>query len=216
MRHNKTIQMDETKNVSPEELAAEHAALQESKEDDIRAKIITEYGFDEVDDVERIDKLVAKEMDYSKKLSSAIGQKIKWRTEATKPKEEKAPVVPPQDKSNKVELDPETVTKLVSETLEKRELDSMDLPDTLKADIKKVAQSMGISNREAMKDPYIVFKVNEYKKENDIEEASISRTNRAGGSKVVSFDNPPDVDMSTPEGRATWDKYKADQIKKGH
>lgn len=70
--------MDDNR-VSPEELAAEQAALATKKEEEIRSEIIEEYGFDEAIDAERIDKLVAKEMDHSKKLSGAIGQKISYR-----------------------------------------------------------------------------------------------------------------------------------------
>ena len=203
--------MDETKNVSPEELAAEQEALQENKEDEIRASIITEYGFDEVDDVDRIEKLVAKEMEHSKKLSSAIGQKIKWRTEATKPKE----TTPPQGKKDNVVLDPETIKRTVNETLELRDLESLEYPKELKAEIQKISTTLGISTKQALKDPYIVFKISEYEKENKMDEASISRTNKSG-TKGSSFDNPPDVDMSTEEGRKKWEEWKKDQIKKGN
>lgn len=72
------------KNVSQEELASEQQAILEVKEEEVRAKIIEEYGFDESVDSERIDKLTKREIDQSKKLSSAIGAKIKHRTEAQK------------------------------------------------------------------------------------------------------------------------------------
>lgn len=70
------------------EIAAEQAATQTPKEDEIRAKIVEEMGFDPETDSERIDKLVAKELDHHKKLSTTIGQKIKYRELAKKaPKE---------------------------------------------------------------------------------------------------------------------------------
>ncbi len=77
-----------------EELAAEQADLvtAQEKEEEVRAKVITEYGFDEVDDLERINKVVAKEMDSRKKLFAAIGQKIKYRTDL---ETEKKKVTPP-------------------------------------------------------------------------------------------------------------------------
>lgn len=68
-------------NLSPEELALENEATQEIKEDEIRSKVIEEYGFDETADGERIDKLVLKEVDSRKKLSQAISQKRKYRDE---------------------------------------------------------------------------------------------------------------------------------------
>lgn len=72
------------KNVSQEELASEQQAIQELKEEEVRSKIIEEYGFDESTDSEKIDKLTKREIELGKKLSSAIGAKIKHRTEAQK------------------------------------------------------------------------------------------------------------------------------------
>jgi hypothetical protein len=201
--------METKEKVSPEELAAETAALQESKEDDIRANIITEYGFDEVDDIERIDKLVAKEMGHKKELSKVISQKIGWRNKANEPKEAK--VIPPQDDKS-----PEILDKAFDEKMDKRDLDKMDLPDDLKAEIQKISKNLEIPLSKALRDPYIVFKINEYEKENKTDEAAISRKNQSGGKKVSSFENPPDVDMGTVEGRAKWDAWKEDQKKKGN
>lgn len=77
--------MDNDK-VTQEELQAEQAELKEVKEEEVRASIINEYGFDETVDSERIDKLTAKEIEHRKKISQAIGQKIKWRNKANEPK----------------------------------------------------------------------------------------------------------------------------------
>ena len=65
--------MENEKNVPVEEQA------KLPQEEDVRENIITEFGFDEDTDSDRIDRLVEKEMDNSKKLSDAIGQKIKHR-----------------------------------------------------------------------------------------------------------------------------------------
>lgn len=200
--------------VKPEELAAEQAALEVKKEDEIRAGIITEFGFDEVDDQERIDKLVAKEVEHSKKLSSAIGQKIKHRTEADELR--KKVVTPPAEKKDSVVLDPEIIDKRLEEKLEKRDLEALDYPDELKKEIQRIAQIMQVPVKQALRDPYIVAKVKDYEKTVEAEDASISRTNRAPGGKGATFDNPPDVDMSTPEGRKTWDDWKAKQMKEGN
>lgn len=64
------------------EKAADFAASQIPKEDEIRAKVIVDFGFDAEADKDRIDKLVTKEIDNRKRLSDAIGQKIKHREEA--------------------------------------------------------------------------------------------------------------------------------------
>lgn len=76
------------------------------KEEDIRASVISEYGFDEEADAERIEKLVTKELDHDKKLSSAIGAKIKHRTEA----EELKKKIPPEVKPPVVEKKEEGLT----------------------------------------------------------------------------------------------------------
>lgn len=53
----------------------------EINEEEVRTKILEEFGFDESKDSEKIDKLVKKEVEHTKKLRSAIGAKIKHRTE---------------------------------------------------------------------------------------------------------------------------------------
>ncbi len=199
---------------SNEELEAEKAALTEKKEEEIRANVITEYGFDEVDDAERIDKLVADKIESNKKLSQAIGQKIKHRTEAD---ELRKKVIPPQDKANI--FDPESLDKKLDEKLderlEKRDLDSLDYPDELKAEIQKVAKITNKSIKEAIKDPYIASKIEVVNKERELDGASISRTNKSGNKVKPSFDNPPDVDIKTPEGQKKWDEWKEEIRKQG-
>lgn len=194
----KHIHMDTT----PEELAAEQAAAQAPKEEEIRSSVIAEFGFDEVADAERIDKLVTKEMDNRKALSSAIGQKIKWRDEAKKPKEPAAPPVKVDDNDLDKKLDEKLTARL-----EKQALDELEYPAELKAEIQKVAQAQNIGVKQAARDPYIVFKVSEYEKEQKTNEAAISRTNRSSGKQTFSLDNPPEVDMTTEAGRKTWDEY---------
>jgi len=203
--------MDNEKIVSAEELAAEQVALQESKEDEVRDRVISEYGFDEVDDADRISKAVAKELEHSKKMSQAIGQKIKWRTEATKPKE----AAPAEVKKDYV---PQTldIGKAVKQSLEEEFLADLDYSPEIKKEIKRVADITGVTVKAALRDPYIVAKIADYTKAQEVEEASISKTNRPGGNKSYSFENPPNSNMNTPEGRAEWEKYKAEMIKKGY
>lgn len=84
-----------------EELAAEQAAVQVPKEEEIRANIIAEYQFDEDADKDRIDKLVQKDLDQRTKLSNAIGQKIKHRTEANELRKK----IPPEGKKEEKKED---------------------------------------------------------------------------------------------------------------
>lgn len=195
-----------------EDLALEQGASKEIKEDEVRANIIIEYGFNETDDAERIDKLTKKEMDGHKKLSAAIGQKIKYR-EAAKAVKPAEPVVakPAVEPAKPEAVD---VDKAVAKQFEQRDLEEMSYSDDLKKEIQRVATVQGISIKAAARDPYIVFKIGEEEKEQKNEAATIGKTRGGGGSKkTYSIDAPPDVDMATPEGRKEWQEYK-DAMKK--
>lgn len=200
--------------ISPEELAAEQAATLQVKEEEVRAGIIEEFGFDEIEDAERIDKLTAKEMGHKTKLSAAIGQKIKHRNEAAELRGKITPPPPPPPAEPKAPA--EDVHKTVEQILEKRDLDTLEYSEDLKKEIQRVAQIQGVSIKQAARDPYIAAKIDQWQKDQNAEEAAISRTNRSGGKKSYSLDNPPEVDMATPEGRKQWDDYLSDMKKAGN
>lgn len=206
----KNIPMEPT----AEEKAAELAVTQPVKEDEVRAKVIAEFGFNEVDDAERIDKLVKKEVENHQKLSTAIGQKIKYRTTAEELSKKIPPTPPPAE--NKIVPPVEDISKVVAEQLEKRDLESLEYAPEIKKEIERIAKVQGISVKQAARDPYIVYKIGEAEKEQKASEASISRTNRSTGKKNYSFDKPPEIDVTTKEGREEWEKYKADMIKEGY
>ncbi len=187
------------------ELAAENSALVEPKEDEIRQNIISELGLDEIDDAERIDKLVAKEVKHRKDLSQAIGQKIKYRG-MVKP----VSLTEPEKKGEDLE---KILSARDQALLDKITLKQLNLPDEIKTEVQKLAKAQGISVEEAAKDSYIQFKLDNLKKTDAEIEASASRTPKTGQVET-SFDNPPEVDMSTEEGRKKWDEYLADQRKK--
>ena len=52
--------------------------------------------------------------------------------------------------------------------------------------------------------------------EHKIEEAGISRTNRSAGKKTYTFDKPPELDTTTPEGAKEWEAYKVEMKKQGY
>jgi len=206
--------MEEEKNTqieSAEELEAEKEHLGEVKEDDIRNQVISEYGFDEDNDKERIDKLVQKEMGYKKSLSTAIGQKRKYRDEFTKLKSSS------QIDNGAKNFKPEDLDKHVSEALEKRDLEALEYPDDIKNSISKVAKIEGVSIRKAMSDPYVAAKIEAYNKIKDAEEAALNRTNKGGRGKSSSDPmTPPDVDLGTKEGQDAYDKWKREAIAAGY
>lgn len=197
-----------------QEIAAEQAAIKEVNVEEVRAKVITEFGFDEVDDVERIDKLTAKEVENSKKLSAAIGQKIKHRTDAETLRNELRLKVTPA--TTEVKIDPADIDKKLDERLAQRDLDELDVSEALRKDIGEWARFKKIPVKQAARDPLFAPQIAEYEKAQKAEAASISRTNRSSGKTGYTFETPPDVDMATEDGRKEWDAYLADMKKKGY
>lgn len=110
-------------------------------EEEVREAVITEYGFDEEADVERIDKLVAKELDHDKKLSSAIGAKIKHRTEAEELKKKIPVETPPVEKKAEGGLTEKDVIYLAKAEIHEEDVD----------EVVAYAKKMGVGVKEAHK-----------------------------------------------------------------
>ncbi len=180
-----------------EELKQEEEFQSEAKEDEVRNSVIEKYGLDEEEQSELIDKLTSDQLEQRKAFGKVVGQKIKYREAATKEK-------PPKEETPKEETP--DVDALVNEKFEQRDLESMDLPDEIKSEVSKLAKAQGISVREAVKDSYIEFKKQEYDEAKKVEDATISPKSKG---KSVKFDaqNPPEVDVSTEEGRKEWEEY---------
>lgn len=201
----------EIKQLTQEELAAEQAAMAEAKVEEVRDAVVKEFGFDPDLDEEKIVKAVERELAHKKALSSAIGQKIKHRTEAEElrknsSKKDEKPAV----------ADAATVSAEVTKALENRDLEDMEVPEPIKAEVKKLAALQGISVKRAAKDPYIVHQVEQYKKTQTADDAALGRKPRgvAAGTGGDDANTPPDVDMNTAEGRKKWDDWKSKVIKK--
>ena len=192
--------MDINTNVSKEELEAEQNALKELKEEEIKAEVISEYGFDEIDDAERIDKVVKKELDNRKKLSQAIGQKIKIRTERDELKNN-----PPKIEPKKVES--EEIDKVINATLEKRDLEALEYSDDIKNDITQISKTFGISVKKAAEHPYVLPKIESWKNNKKAVESAIIRTNRAGGGVEISEEDAMKIDVNTKEGQEEFDRH---------
>lgn len=192
--------IEETLVPTPEELKEEEEAVAEAKEDEVRNSIIEKYGLDEDEQSDLIDSIVKDQLEQRKAFGKVVGQKIKYREAATtKPAPSKeAP------KENETSAD---VEARIKKEFEQRDLDDMDLPDELKSEVQRLATVQGISVRQASKDPYIIFKKEDYEKNAKIEGATVSRTNKG---KTVKFDvsKPPAPNMATEEGRKEWDDYK--------
>lgn len=191
--------LEQKEGVSQEELQEDAELAQEvaSKEDDIKAKIVTKYGLDATVDADLITKLAQDRIEDQKRFGKLQGQKIHWRERATKPKVE--PTVPVAGSALDVLKQAE---ERVKTQFMERDLEEAGLPDDLKAEVQKVVTLQGISVKKALQDPYIVFKKTEYDTKKKTEEAAISRKNNQAGNYTFEGGKPPDVDGSTPEGRA--------------
>lgn len=204
--------------VSPEEQKAEEEIQQEVKDDELKETLAKEFELDPEEDEEFLNKLVEREKAQHEKLSGAIKQKINWREKFQKASEE------PKDtpgKGNKPEEGGEPdIDKLVdqklSERFEARELETLELPDELKEEVKELAKLKGISVREAAKLPYILSRKEEVEREERIKKATPKRTKK--GSFVPSYDpakplNPDDFDFDTKEGVKAWQDAKKARAK---
>lgn len=206
--------MDENKNdivVSPDELKADEEIQKGVSEDELKGKVAEEFGLNPETDSEMIDKLVAKEKSNHEKLSNAIKQKITWREKA-----QTAFKKPENGKGNDPNKETPDVGELVDsklkEILEARDLESLELSDDLKAETKLMAQLKGISVREAAKLPYILSRKEEAEREERIKNATPKRS--GSGGYVSNIDpskplNPEDFDLSTEEGRKSWNEARA-------
>lgn len=195
---------------SAEELEAEKGHLAEVKEDEIRANIVKDFGFDPEADKERIEKLVQKELGYKKTISTAIGQKVKYRTKVQE-FDKKNPPKPKEGESSSTDVD----TK-IEQALEKDRLESMEYPDDIKAIIKNVAEINKISVRKAVSDPYVQSRIEAWKKDSGADDAAAGRKNQNGGGSGADDLEIPDYDLTTEEGRKKWDEWKKDQKAKGN
>jgi hypothetical protein len=160
--------MDNVQKPTPEELVAEQAQLALPKEEELRADIIAEYGFDEVEDSERIDKLVAKEIENRKTISTAIKQKIKHR-EAEDELRKKVVEVKPEPPKKELEFSPKDYLALSQAGVPAEDLD----------EVTDFAKFKGITLAEALKTPYIVGHLKEKAEERKAAEA----TNTGGGKR---------------------------------
>lgn len=192
---------------SQEELNAEKEAFVEVPEETLREKLAEQLGLDPDEQSDILDRAVKLKQEDSKRLSKAIEQKRKYREQlfSTQKKSEAKPQA-----SNKETPDIDAlVNQKFNERMEQRDLESLDLPDELKEEVKRVAKYEGISVREAAKNSYILHKKQEYEKAERIRNATPTRN---GGSKyLIDPSKPPtpsDLDLSTEEGRKEWQARK--------
>ena len=186
--------------------------LGEFKVDEVREKIIADFGLDETDQADLIDKLVNDKQEEHKKFSTAISQKINWRKKAQELESKNLPSkpdpIPPTPPKQELSED-----KIV-EVLEKRELASLDVSDELKSEIESYAKLKKVSVKQAQNSDYIRFRMEQDEKKDKIENASLGSNRKPTTKKDYSEMKATDFDMTTPEGKADFAKYKEEMRKK--
>lgn len=173
-------------------------------DEEIREEVIDELGLDPEQHEDVIDRAVEREKQHRDNLGKAIKQKIKYREQAKS-----------QDNNNKDQSgqgdtqsgtnqgDTPDVEQLVEQKLEERQLESMNLPDKVKQEVKDLAQFKGISVEKAAKHDYIQNMKEEIERKERVKKATPKRKNKGSYTSKVDPSkpiNPADYDMDTEEG----------------
>lgn len=137
------------------ELASELQANIEIKEDEIRSEIIAEYGFDEASDADKIDKLTNKEIEHRKKFSAAIGQKIKYRTEADNLKKQFGSSVHSNNEKKDVDLSPKDAIAIMRANVHNDDIDEvLDYAKYKKISVEEAIKSSTVKSILAEREEY--------------------------------------------------------------
>lgn len=199
--------------VSEEEKNLEEESQKEVTEDELKETLAEDLGLDPETDEEVLTKIVEREKEHHERLSGAIKQKINWREKAQKASENPKDT-PGKDKESNEDGEPD-IDKLVdqklNERLEARELETLDLSDELKEEVKDLAKLKGISVRDAAQLPYILNRKEEIEKEERLKKATPKRSK--GGTYTSNIDptkplNPEDFDFDSEDGIKAWQEAK--------
>jgi len=188
--------VDETK----EEVVKEFSA------DQTREELVEKFNIeDNEDNTELLDSLVADKQAEHKKFSTAITQKISWRTKAQEAEEkvEKKPKAPSAQAISEEEL-----LKKVDARFEERDLKSNGLSDELTEKVKSYAKVNNVSVKEAIDSDYIKFELKGEDDKAKAEEASLGGKSKAGTKKDYSTDAIPTFDMRTKEGKEDFKNWE--------
>jgi hypothetical protein len=209
-----SIPMENQNNTpSPEELQVEQESLAEVQDADLRSSVLDSLGLEADDNNEDlVNKLVEREKSSRQKLSSAIGAKIKYRTELEKFNQKPEQKEPEQSKT---EFDADSIRKQTEQTVkaqfDEEYLEESEYSDELKAELRKVAKLNETTVRAATKDSYIQYLIEKETDGKRISEAAKNGGGSAKSSKGNSGEMPDQFTdsayMATPEGQKAYDEW---------
>lgn len=196
------MQDENLKQPTAEELQEEEIALKDSKEEEIRSSIIEKYGLTEDDNKELIDKLTTDFVAQRKSFGKVVSQKRTWREKVLKPETKK-------DEKDNQPKDPQEIEKMLEEKFFNRDLEELEYSDAVKDAVKKICKVNNISVKQAQKDPYIQFLIQQETDDKTLDKSAISqKKNGIPGKTDAKPLNPDDYDFSTKEGREKWEADK--------
>lgn len=138
------------------------------------------------------------------RMKKAEGFELKDGKWIKKPKPAFVPKPTVNNNSKEADID-----KLLDAKLEKRELEALDMSDELKKEVQTYAKNQNVSIKQALTSKYIKFLQEEEDKKQRTNDASIGGNRRVSIKKNYSeVQKATDFDMTTPEGRAEYSKYK--------
>ena len=155
------------------------------------------------EDSEEIKSLKQKNQSLYEQLKKAKGferdKDGKWIKKPEKP----TPEVKPQTPISGID-----VNKVISETLDQRDLEALDIGDELRKEVRGYAKLHNVSIKKALDSQYIQFLQEKENKERKVEGASLGGKTRSSQSQDFEKKSPEDFDLRTEEGRQGWAEYK--------
>ena len=159
-------------------------------------KVLSE---EEDDDIESVKEANKRLFARAKKAEGFVLEGDKWiKKPKVTPKVEPKTFTQPKDSD---------IDKLLDAKLEKRDLESLDLSDSLKKEVETYAKVQGISVKKALNSDYISFLKEKEEKKEKIDNASLG-SKRKATKKDYSEMTASDFDLKTPEGKAEFAKYE--------
>ena len=93
--------------------------------------------------------------------------------------------------------------------MRERDINALDLPEKVAQEVKNYAAYKGISVQEAAQAPHVQSLKEQVEQEERLHKGAANSTSRGKSVSNVDPESPPEVDLSTEEGRKAWEDYKA-------
>lgn len=117
-------------------------------------------------------------------------------------------------KEDKLSYDPEDIRKearsTVREELENQYLEDTEYPDDIKEEIRKIAKLNNVSIRQAEKDSYVQYKIDQAVQEQRFKSSTVRNTRASVPAEdSTQHLDPKKFNLDTEEGRKAWRDAKA-------